>query len=142
MNVDFLNADPNLAVISGARLDVGTASSLAMVLIFPIIGCISISVAMILRHRKTRLLRNGHVASATIHQIEPTSSFINHHLVYNIHLTIAGLGTPQIKRSHHPDEIARLRGSLESACPEKVLYDPGNPGNLMFPLSWVPGSRS
>jgi hypothetical protein len=135
VRVNFLQADPTLAVPEGARLSKTSVGTL-FVLLFPMAGGGILIGCFYSRHVRKRLLRHGWVSRATVDSVDKTRTVVNGQNIFKIHLTFPEAGRSVVKRSLDGAEISLAEEALHSSHPLQVLYDPNKPKRFLFPEVW------
>jgi hypothetical protein len=133
--VQYLQENPSVSVIAGARMGEGDTSSL-FALLFPAIGASALAAPVFIRRRRHRLLRDGRLTTATISALQQTGAMVNNQQQRKITLTRDDDGGTAVRRTHDPVEIAYAEEKLSEGQPVQVLYDPRKPKHWAFPELW------
>ncbi len=133
VQVEYHVATPANSRIQGTRMS-PFGNSIACMMLFPLIGVVTIFGGMRLGIRNLRLLKHGHTAQGTLIRKEPTNTRINEQIVYKLifeFVDAGGMRQQAIAKSHQTH-------TLEDEETERVLYDPKNPSAAVL-LDNLPG---
>lgn len=139
VDVLYLQEQPELACIKGARLSLGPWGAVAF-LALPILGGgIALGWFFTSRRRIRAILLHGAVAEAQILSVDETTMEVNYKRVYRIVIRAPSInaGRPvTIKRVNRP-EIDLALARVREQQPVFVLHDPKRPRRLLFPEAWI-----
>ena len=134
VEVHYLQSDPSVSVPTGARMGPGSWGSL-FVLIFPLIGALTIGIPLIFSLRRRKILREGRIASAKVSGLRRTNVSINHQPQYAISM-LRDDGVEMVRKTHHPEEIALANEKKARNEAIVVLHDPVKPNRVLLPEAW------
>ncbi len=138
VTVRYLDSNPNLACVEGARLTKGGGFG-AFVIIFPLVGFGLVAWFCIQRGRTGRVLREGIAIEVDVRSVEATNMRVNYETVYRITLaspTLPGGQPVTIKRVNKPDVNLATQHALQQQ-PVFILYDPRKPSRVIFPEALI-----
>ncbi len=134
VTIEYINSNPNISRIEGARSGTFSPWVLCFIIIFPLIGLIMIVVGLKRGLRANQLLKHGKLGLGTLIAKEPTNTQINERTVYKLTFEFKaadGQHYEAVAKSHQPYV-------LEDEEQEQLVYDPYNPHNA-FLLDAMPG---
>lgn len=135
IKVHYLQGDPSISVPIGARMGEGDKIG-AVVLLFPVLGCLLLTHAFRTHAVRKGLLKNGRLATATISALQPTWTKVNNQQQYKITISRSDDGSTAVRRTHDPVEIAYAQAKLGEGQSAQVLYNPRKPKHWVFPELW------
>ncbi len=135
VDVRYLIADFQIAVPVGARLD-ETPPWLSLILIFPLVGIVSICGTIHKRTWKRRLLSHGMVKKAVVNAVEPSKFQNTGQLYYKLRLRSCESGMLFEKGTRDAAEIDTAEAKLKSGEPLTILYDPHKPKRFFVTDCW------
>jgi hypothetical protein len=135
IDVRYLQNDPSVSVPVGARMGQGDKMG-ALVLIFPVLGCLLLTHAVRAHLGRKGLLLNGRVSAAKIAALQKTWTKVNNQQQYKITVIREDDGGTAVRRTHDPMEIAYAQVKLDEGQPAQILYNPRKPKHWVFPEVW------
>jgi hypothetical protein len=138
VRVRYLSTDVTIACVEGAHRSKGTWTGLFYML-FPVFGAVFVYGAIKQRRESNWLLREGCVTKVEVISVNETTERENYETVYRIVITGSALqeGRPvTVKRVKKADFSLALKRAREKQ-PVFILYDPRNPGRVMFPEALI-----
>jgi len=139
VKVRYLDSQPAIARIEGARRSKGGGISGMLVLIFPLVGYGMVGWFATTARRTHRLLREGRVAEVDVQAVDATQMRINYQTVYRVTLSAPPEtdGRPVVVKRWARPEINLLTQHALKKQPIFVLYDPRRPKGLIFPEALI-----
>lgn len=132
IKVHYLQGDPSISLPIGARMGEGDKMG-ALVLIFPVLGCLLLTHAFRTHAIRKGLLKNGRLSTATISALQPSW---NNPQQYKITISREDDGGTTVRRTHDPVEIAYAEAKLGEGQSVQILYNPRKPKHWVFPEIW------